>query len=132
MTIVAASSVGFSAAVNAKASASAIARSSRAAGRGASSQLHDARPPADYPVVTSLPRTALVTLAAALVVAAPADAATKHHRHKPKRPAAAAVASKPAPAPAPSPAAAPAPAVNSVISIGGYVFHGLTYEQAVA
>jgi hypothetical protein len=93
-----------------------------------------------------------VALAAA-VFAAPAAAAPAHAAGK--KPARALAAKKRAAkkakrpvetvpvtaAPAPAPAAAPvadvpaapaAPTVNSVISIGGYVFYNLTYAEAVA
>jgi hypothetical protein len=92
-------------------------------------------------------RTGLAALALAIalvpVAADPAGAASKHRRHKakrtviakivkPKRSARKPVAPAPAATPAPAPAATPAPAVTSVISIGGYVFHNLTYSEAVA
>jgi hypothetical protein len=85
----------------------------------------------------------LASLAAVIAIvpiaASPADAATKHHHHKPKHTTVAhRAAAKPAPVatPAPAPVATPAPApaaapaVNSVISIGGYVFYNLTYAEA--
>ena len=85
--------------------------------------------------MTTKLRTVLAGVAlAAAVLPATAGAAPKHHRAKAKR----AVATKPqrvaaaaptAVTPAPAPAA---PAVNSVISIGGYVFYNLTYAEAVA
>jgi hypothetical protein len=96
------------------------------------------------PLTKVIKRSHLAALALALVVvpfaAGPADAATKHHRAKAKHAVtktvkAKRVAAKPAApvaAPAPAPVAAPAatPTVNSVISIGGYVFYNLTYAEA--
>jgi hypothetical protein len=96
-------------------------------------------------VTTSL-RSRLATLALAFaivpLVAGPADAATKHRRHKakhtvtktvtPKRVAAKSVSTAPAAAPAATPAPVAAPTVNSVISIGGYVFYNVSYADAVA
>lgn len=92
------------------------------------------------PVVAAL----AVAVAVVPVAAGPADAASKHRRHKSKRAAvtktvapkrAVAKPARPAvavtPAPVATPAATPAPAVNSVISIGGYVFYNLTYAEAV-
>ena len=84
-------------------------------------------------------RLAAAVLALALIPAGTADAATKHRKPKAKKAVAtkvatAKVALAPAPAPvvaAPAPATPAAPAVNSVISIGGYVFYNLTYAQAV-
>ncbi|WP_028064124.1 hypothetical protein [Solirubrobacter soli] len=86
--------------------------------------------------MTTLRSVLLATLALA-VCAGPADAASsKHRKPKAKRPAAVKVVPKAAPAatpaPAPAPAPTPAPTVNSVISIGGYVFYNLTYAEAVA
>jgi hypothetical protein len=75
----------------------------------------------------------IAALALSIAVAAPADAATKKHRRPmAKGPVVAKVALAPVPAATPAPTPTAAPAVNSVIAIGGYVFYGLTYEQAVA
>ena len=86
--------------------------------------------------MTSPLRTLLIATLGLAVCAGSADAASsKHRRPKAKRPAAVKVAPKTAPvAPAatPAPAPAPAPPVNSVISIGGYVFYNLSYAEAVA
>jgi hypothetical protein len=93
---------------------------------------------------TFLQRTGLAALALTVAFAGSADAATKHRVTKPKRTPTAKTAkqrtaAKPvasvALVPAPAQAATPTPAatpVNSVISIGGYVFYGLTYAEAVA
>ena len=101
---------------------------------------------ADYRCVSTSIRTlrkcgclAALTLAVAAVPVASgtADAATKHRRHKAKRTPVTTVAptraaAKPAaPAPAATPAPVATPTVNSVISIGGYVFYNLTYAEAV-
>jgi hypothetical protein len=99
------------------------------------------------PLHKVIKRSQLAALALALVVvpfaAGPADASSKHHRAKAKhavtkskpvtakRAAAKPVAPAAAPAPAPTPVPAATPAVNSVISIGGYVFYNLTYAEAV-
>jgi hypothetical protein len=93
------------------------------------------------PLRTLFTRSRLAALALAVaivpVAAGPADAAGKHRRHKTKRSAtvpAKRTAAKPAATPAPVAAPAPAPAapaVNSVISIGGYVFSNLPYAEAV-
>ena len=103
-------------------------------------------------MTTPLPskRAGLAALALAVAfipfAAGTADAAYKpHHLHPTKKSVAKkASASKPAaakhtvakpaaaPAPAVAPAPAPAAAPTSVISIGGYVFYNLSYEQAVA
>jgi hypothetical protein len=91
--------------------------------------------------VTSPLRTLLAPLALAVALvpfaAGPADAASKHRRHATKHAAAKVKAKRavvtPAPVATPAPAATTAaPAVNSVISIGGYVFYNLTYAEAVA
>ena len=91
-----------------------------------------------YSVTLRLHRAGLAALALSValvpVAAGPAQAASKHHhRHAVKR----AHATKPQTVTTQqvaveAPAPAPAPAVNSVISIGGYVFYNLTYAQAVA
>ena len=93
---------------------------------------------------TSL-RTVLsgLAIAAATVpaVAVPAGAAVKHPTHKTtktvKKATKTAAVVKTTPkasvaAPAPVATPAPAPTVNSVISIGGYVFYNLSYADAVA
>jgi hypothetical protein len=92
--------------------------------------------------VTSPLRTVLAPLALAVALvpfaAGPADAASKHRRHAAKHAATkvkakrAVVTPVPVAAPAPTAATTAAPAVNSVISIGGYVFYNLTYAEAVA
>jgi hypothetical protein len=94
------------------------------------------------PLASTRTRLAALALAVALVplAAGTADAAYKpHHRHgvvtkRKKAVTAKRAAAKPAatPAPAAVPAPAPAAAPTSVISIGGYIFYNLTYEQAVA
>jgi hypothetical protein len=98
-------------------------------------------------VTTSLPlkrvRLAALALAIALVpvFSDPADAASKRrgkakraHTTKTVKPKKKRSTVKPAVTPADTAVPAPAPAAptfTSVISIGGYVFHNLTYAEAV-
>lgn len=85
-------------------------------------------------IVLTRGHLAALALAVALVpvAAGPADADAKPRRQKTKRTVPKKVTPKRvAPKTAtPAPAPAPAPAVNSVISIGGYVFYNLTLAEA--
>jgi hypothetical protein len=91
-------------------------------------------------MTTAFRRLACLAVAAAVVpfAAGPASAAPAKHIHHAKhtvkavKPVVKASVAAPVVTATPAPTPAAAPTVNSVISIGGYVFYGLTYPEAVA